>query len=215
MINAIIFHAFYLLIWSLSHVFSVDQNLINHFSESKLVPELIPEAPTELCHVTYSEYGVVQPGSVLTDEQSFVQPSITWDADPNSLYTLYWAGIASQRLVATRSPDYEDMTYEDRIKTEYSIMVVVNIPGNNYSVGLDLWSYVPPGDPPVKKLRDRYAILIYKQQDTIVPPTKKIKYDEYEFQTFTPLIKFVKQYNLIGPVAGNMFYTQKDDNERI
>ncbi|KAL6990280.1 hypothetical protein U1Q18_050142 [Sarracenia purpurea var. burkii] len=70
-----------------------------------------------------------------------------------SLKSTEFSGIASQTLVATREPDWEDNTYEDRIKTEYSLMVVVNIPGNNYRDGFDLWSYVPPGDPPVKKCK--------------------------------------------------------------
>ncbi|XP_065220701.1 OV-16 antigen-like [Planococcus citri] len=202
-----IFHcSLYLLTWNLHHAIAYDEYLASKFHESRFVPDVIPEPPEELLNVTFSNHGYLYPGEKLFETETSEQPNVTWNADPNSLYALYMAGITNWTMIIRPQVNPAEPNITHRICHEFHQWVTINIPGNNYSGGMELYPYIAVTPPPKPYVSDRYAILIYKQPGVLNPPLPKWT-EWYFFQEFSPTVKFVKDYNLTGPVAGNMFWT--------
>ena len=68
---------------------SFSQDLKRSFHESNIVPDVIAKTPDELLKVTYPKLGEVVPGSTLTYDEILQKPQLSWNVDPDTLYTLY------------------------------------------------------------------------------------------------------------------------------
>lgn len=85
-------------------------------------------------------------GNTLTPTQVQNQPNVSWDADPNALYTL----IKTDPDAPSRSaPKFR----------EWHHWLVVNIPGNSVEKGETLSQYIGCG-PPDKTGLHRYVYLV-------------------------------------------------------
>ncbi|XP_055849023.1 phosphatidylethanolamine-binding protein homolog F40A3.3-like [Episyrphus balteatus] len=157
-----------------------------------IVPEIIDVPPTQILKVTYPSGAIVDQGNDLTPTQVKDQPSVSWDADENALYTLM--------LV---SPDLPEMI-KDVIE-----WLVVNIPGNNVSKGQSVMDFCGAG-PPSGTGKHRFIYLVFKQSNPI-KTNVYIKEKEIEGRFRSRVRDLIKEHNLGIPVAGNFFRTEYDD----
>ncbi|CAJ0574896.1 unnamed protein product, partial [Mesorhabditis spiculigera] len=99
----------------------VHEGLAN-FNNDGVVPDVIPVAPKDILGVTYSDDVKADFGNELTPTQVKDQPNVTWDAMPDTLYTL----IVSDPDAPSR---------ENPIRREFLHWLVVNIPGHKMDEG--------------------------------------------------------------------------------
>uniref|UniRef100_A0A2H8TMS0 Phosphatidylethanolamine-binding F40A3.3 n=1 Tax=Melanaphis sacchari TaxID=742174 RepID=A0A2H8TMS0_9HEMI len=111
--------------------FNVDQAMENQ----KVVPDVIPIAPKEFLQVNYTNGAKALLGNELKPIKVKDQPSVSWNADPNSFYTLC--------LVDPDAPSRAEPTNK-----EWNHWLVGNIPGENVGLGETLTGYVGSGPPP-------------------------------------------------------------------
>lgn len=82
------------------------------------------------------------------------QPSVKWDADADSFYTLIMT-------------DPDAPSRADPVAGEVRHWYVVNIPGNNLEEGETLFAYIGSGPPKDTGLH-RYVFLVFKQSGKLV-----------------------------------------------
>lgn len=115
-------------------------------------------------------------------------PQVSWQADPNSLYTLIMT-----------DPDVPSRRYP--VNREFLHWLVVNIPGDNVHGGQHVVEYFGSQPPPGTGYH-RYTFAVFRQRNTISVG-----------QVQRPLFstkRFVRVHNLDGPVAANYFLAKND-----
>ena len=133
---------------------------------------------------------------------------MTWDADPNSLYTI----IIEDNDIPFFLPQV----------VKFSFLVVTNIPGNNVAAGDTVAAWIPPFDINLNEAGDgldttlpqyggkthRFLALVYKQKGFINVPEGRISCVEDILSSRIYDHENLKQdYDLEGPVAGTFFRT--------
>lgn len=88
-------------------------------------------------------------GAELTPTQVKEQPTVKWNADPNSYYTII--------LTDPDAPSRAEPKFR-----EFRHWLVINIPGNDIAAGDILFEYIGSGPPKGTGLH-RYVFLLYKQ----------------------------------------------------
>uniref|UniRef100_A0A1Q3FL91 Putative phosphatidylethanolamine-binding protein n=1 Tax=Culex tarsalis TaxID=7177 RepID=A0A1Q3FL91_CULTA len=167
------------------------------FTAQELVPDIIPEAPPMLAKVSYPSGAEASLGNELTPTQVKDQPTVSWEADPKSLYT----------LILT-DPDAPSRTNPKM--REWRHWIVINIPGEDVASGEPVAEYISSAPPQGSGLH-RYAFLVYKQQGG------KIEFDEPRLNNRNPnrgmfrVAEFAAKYSLGTPIAGNFYQAQYDD----
>ncbi|KPJ07780.1 OV-16 antigen [Papilio machaon] len=106
----------------------------NAFETSKIVPDVIPTAPTALIGLNYPSGAVANLGNELAPTVVKDQPTVTYDADPSAYYT----------LVFTDPDNYDG---PEPVYREWHHWLVGNIPGNKVSQGEVLSGYIGSGPP--------------------------------------------------------------------
>ncbi|XP_055907095.1 protein D2-like [Eupeodes corollae] len=160
--------------------------------ESGIVPEVIDVAPDEILQVTYPSGVKVDQGNNLTPTQVKDQPSLLWDADENSLYTILMT----------------DPDVPEKIK-EAMHWLVVNIPGNKLSKGQCVMEYAGSG-PPLGSGKHRYIFLVFKQTNEI-KTNVYVSNTKIEGRFKLKTRDLIKEYNLGNPKAGNFYRAEYDD----
>ncbi|XP_027849596.1 protein D2-like [Aphis gossypii] len=173
--------------------FNVEQAMKNH----QVVPDVIPVAPKEILLVNYTNGAKALFGNELTPTIVKDQPIVSWNADPNSFYTLC--------LTDPDAPSRAEPT-----KREWHHWLVGNIPGENVSLGETLSGYVGSGPPPKTGLH-RYVFLVYKQPSKLTFDEPRISNRSVEHRDQFSINRFALKYNLGAPVAGNFYQAQYDD----
>ncbi|XP_072154879.1 protein D2-like [Bemisia tabaci] len=145
--------------------------------------------------VKFRNNRTVELGNFLTFDEAWEIPGfIYWDADPGCIHTLIFLNI-----------DHPNEFFPQ--KRQYLQWLVGNIPEARVENGRILSSYLMPIPPPVQYGIHRLLFLAYKQ------PRTTIEFSE-PFLPALPLPKsranwtlaeFVNKYDLIGPVAGNFY----------
>ncbi|XP_015368042.1 PREDICTED: protein D3-like [Diuraphis noxia] len=162
--------------------------------ENKLiVPDIIPIAPKEMLLVYYPSSMKAELGNELTPTQVKDEPSVRWNAESNSFYTL-----------CLTDPDAGP-----KLK-EFHHWLVGNIPGSDVSMGETLTAYVGSATPPKTGLH-RYVFLVYKQPSKLVFNEQHISNRTAENRFKFSIHTFSKKYKLGTPVAGNFYLAQYDD----
>ena len=64
------------------------ETIANKFKEHEVVPEVVSKAPTSFIKVEFNSGVSANLGNELTPRQVKDTPSVDWEADPSSLYTL-------------------------------------------------------------------------------------------------------------------------------
>ncbi|XP_015376894.1 PREDICTED: phosphatidylethanolamine-binding protein homolog F40A3.3-like [Diuraphis noxia] len=114
-----------------AQISNVDQAMKNQ----QVVPHVIPDAPKEIIQVNYLSGAEALLGNELTPTQVKDQPSVSWNADPSSFYTLC--------LTDPDAPSRAEPTIR-----EWRHWLVGNIPGGNVNMGETLTGYIGSGPPP-------------------------------------------------------------------
>lgn len=169
------------------------ENIAKNFESESIIPESLDVAPTGKITVIYPDNKEVL-FNVLTPTDVKPQPEITWDADPNQLYTL--------SMLDLDAPSRQTPTFR-----EINHWLVVNIKGNDLSTGQILTPYVGSGPPKGSGLH-RYIFLVFKQPGQITVTEANLGTDRRNFS----IRNFAKKYNLGNAIAGNFYQAQWDSS---
>ncbi|XP_022127416.1 protein D2 [Pieris rapae] len=167
------------------------------FESSKIVPDVIPVAPSKTIELKYPSGVVAQHGNELAPTKVKDQPAVSYEADPNAFYT----------LVFTDPDNYDG---PEPVYREWHHWLVGNIPGNNVASGEVLSSYIGSGPPEGTGLH-RYVYILYKQPGKLNFDEKKLTNKSIVGRDAFSTKKFAEKYNLGAPVAGNFYRAQFDD----
>ncbi|XP_036324301.1 protein D3-like [Rhagoletis pomonella] len=163
---------------------------------SGITPDIIDTKPEAWLEVSYPSGTKVELGKELTPTQVKDEPTVTWEADNDALYTLL--------MIDPDAPSRVEPTYREILH-----WFVVNIPGNKVAEGQIVAEYIGSGPPEGTGLH-RYVFLVFKQANKI------------EAQTFIPKTsiagrlkmktrEYITKFNLGEPIAGNFYEAQYDD----
>lgn len=142
-------------------------------------------------------YPKVDLGKELTPSQTLTPPSIYWEADHKSLYTLCMVDPDAPRTKEPNQPN------------QWNHWTVGNIPGNQIARGQPLVDYLPPC-PAQNSPPHRYTYMVYKQPARInfnkprVPAYSFLNRDGFSLRSFA------QKYQLGNPIAGNFFKCRWD-----
>ncbi|XP_068156697.1 protein D3-like [Drosophila tropicalis] len=161
-----------------------------------IIPDIIDVKPAAKATIKYPSGVEVDLGKELTPTQVKDQPTVTWDADAGSLYTLL--------MVDPDAPSRADPKLREILH-----WAVINIPGNTVADGQVLAEYIGSGAPQGSGLH-RYVFLVFKQNEKIVTD-KFISKTTREPRINVKTRDYIAKYNFGAPVAGNFFEAQYDD----
>ncbi|EDW80756.1 uncharacterized protein Dwil_GK11698 [Drosophila willistoni] len=161
-----------------------------------IIPDIIDVKPAAKATVSYPSGAQVELGKELTPTQVKDQPTVTWEADAGSLYTLL--------LVDPDAPSRADPKLREILH-----WAVINIPGNKVADGQVLAEYVGAAPADGTGLH-RYVFLVFKQNDKITTD-KFISKTTREGRVSVKARDYIAKYSFGGPVAGNFFQAQYDD----
>ncbi|VVD00619.1 unnamed protein product [Leptidea sinapis] len=167
------------------------------FESSKIVPDVIPSAPTKSITFKYPSGAVAQLGNELTPTQVKEQPSVSFEADPNSYYTLIFT-----------DPDNYDGP--EKVYREWHHWLVVNIPGDKVADGEVLSGYIGSGPPEGTGIH-RYVYIVYKQPGKLTFDEPRLTNKSIDGRAMFSTKVFAQKYNLGAPYAGNFYRAQFDD----
>ncbi|CAB3219856.1 unnamed protein product [Arctia plantaginis] len=181
-----------------NHRYEVTMSLVAQaFQSSKIVPDVIPTAPTVNIQLKYPSGAIASQGNELTPTQVKDQPSVSFEADPNSYYTLIFT-----------DPDNYDGP--EQVYREWHHWLVVNIPGGDVSKGDVLSGYIGSGPPQGTGIH-RYVYIVYKQPGKLNFNESVLDNKSINGRAAFSTKKFAEKYNLGAPVAGNFYRAQFDD----
>ncbi|XP_049879011.1 protein D3-like [Pectinophora gossypiella] len=167
------------------------------FESSKIVPDVIPVAPTANIELKYPSGVQASQGNELAPTQVKDQPTVTYEADPNAYYT----------LVFTDPDNYDG---PELVYREWHHWLVGNIPGNQVTSGETLSAYIGSGPPQGTGLH-RYVYILYKQPSKLSFDEPRLTNKSIDGRAAFSTKKFAEKYNLGNPVAGNFYRAQFDD----
>ncbi|KAH8306179.1 hypothetical protein KR018_003492 [Drosophila ironensis] len=161
-----------------------------------IIPDIIDVKPASKATITYPSGAQVELGKELTPTQVKDQPTVEFNADAGSLYTLL--------LVDPDAPSREDPKFRELLH-----WLVINIPGNKVSEGQTIAEYIGAGPREGTGLH-RYVFLVFKQNEKItsemfVPKTSRTGRVNVKARDY------IQKYNFGAPVAGNFFQAQYDE----
>ncbi|XP_049304329.1 phosphatidylethanolamine-binding protein homolog F40A3.3-like isoform X2 [Bactrocera dorsalis] len=163
---------------------------------SGIVPDIIDNKPKGLLQVTYSSGVKVELGKELTPTQVKDQPTVSWEAEDDVLYTLI--------MVDPDAPSRAEPTSREILH-----WLVINIPGNKVAEGQTVAEYIGSGPPEGTGLH-RYVFLVFKQTDKI-ESTKFIPKTSLEGRVKVTTRDSIAKHNLGDPIAGSLYQAQYDD----
>ncbi|XP_059622195.1 protein D3-like [Phlebotomus argentipes] len=187
-----------LLVISTVVVVIAEDDISSKFHSFEIVPDGISSAPENPLEVKYPSDAEANYGNELTPTEVKDEPIVTWESDPEDLYTLLLVGLDAP----TRAePSLRAIKH----------WLVGNIPGNDLSEGETLAEYIGSGPLEDTGLH-RYVFLVFKQ------PNGKIDFSEEE-KCAKNVIKcrlsfstneFAGKYSL-ELFGGNFYQAQFDD----
>ncbi|XP_023025387.1 protein D3 isoform X1 [Leptinotarsa decemlineata] len=189
----------YLLLTLISIVYLVKCSDFVHdkMEAHEVVPDVIDVAPDQKIEVTYPSGVSVDFGNELTPTQVKDEPTVKWNAEENTYYTV--------TMVDPDAPSRK----EPKIR-EVLHWLVVNVPGMDITKGDVIAEYRGSG-PPLGTGVHRYIFLIYKQNGKINFDEKKIIKTSRQGRLSFSIRKFAEKYKLGQPIAGNLYQAQFDD----
>ncbi|XP_008554051.1 phosphatidylethanolamine-binding protein homolog F40A3.3 isoform X5 [Microplitis demolitor] len=168
------------------------------FKIHEVVPDVIDKPPAAVLQVNYANNVKVELGNELTPTKVKDPPTVNWDADSGSFYTL----CMTDPDVPSRSNPSVPAFFH---------WIVVNIPAGNIEKGQVIISYIGPGPPKDSGLH-RYILLLYKQpgklsfdDERLVPNT------EANGRTGHSVKSFADKYKFGDPIAGNFYEASYDE----
>ncbi|XP_044580970.1 protein D2-like isoform X3 [Cotesia glomerata] len=167
------------------------------FKTHEVLPDVIKTLPSSILQVTYANNVTVDLGNELTPTKVKDPPTVHWDADSGSFYTLC--------MTDPDAPSRKQPTYR-----EWHHWLVGNIPGNDVSKGEVLSEYIGSGPPQGTDLH-RYVFLVYKQPQKLSFEEQRLTNRSGDNRAKFSVSKFAEKYNLGAPIAGNFYQAAYDD----
>ncbi|XP_014291689.1 protein D3 [Halyomorpha halys] len=185
-----------LLVAVLISVARASDSRLSAMEKHQVVPDVLPTVPSSVLSVNYPDHKV-DLGNELTPTIVKDEPTVTWDADPNSFYTLCMTDPDAPSRATPKA-------------REWHHWLVVNIPGSEVKKGEVLSAYIGSAPPKGTGLH-RYVFVVYKQP-------KKLEFDEPRLPNNSPknranfsIAKFASKYDLGKPIAGNFYQAAWDE----
>lgn len=166
------------------------------FRSEEIVPDVVDIAPEEFLSVTFQECKV-EFGKELTPMQVKYPPSVEWNADSSSFYTLCMIDPDS---ISRKDPKLREVVH----------WLVTNIAGQNVSNGETLIEYLGSG-PGIGSGLHRYVFLLYEQSNKMNFTEKHIGRRTQNERPHFSIQRFADKYGMGAPIAGNMYLAQYDD----
>jgi len=167
------------------------------FKEFEVVPDILNVAPTKLLEVTYPSGVTVNLGNELTPTEVKDKPTLKWDHDDNSFYTLI---MSDPDAPSRANPTIREVRH----------WYVVNIPGGKVDAGEALFDFIGSGPPKDTGLH-RYVFTVYKQSGQLEFDEPRVSNRSRAQRWNSSTLTFVEKYNLGDPIAGNFYQAQYDD----
>ncbi|XP_055586703.1 protein D2-like isoform X2 [Uranotaenia lowii] len=167
---------------------------VRDFKNHKIVPDVVPVPPESVLQITYPGELQVNLGNILMPREVKDEPVVKWTAEPNGLYTLC---MTDPDAPSRTAPKFR----------EWHHWLVVNIPGCAIDRGELLSEYIGAG-PPKKTGLHRYVFLVYKQNERLNCTEKRLNNRNLQGRGKFSIRKFSQKYHLSGPLAGNFFQAQ-------
>ncbi|XP_050562581.1 phosphatidylethanolamine-binding protein homolog F40A3.3-like [Spodoptera frugiperda] len=175
----------------------VQSDIEQKFLEYEIVPDVLSVAPTDYLAVTFPSGAEVHNGNVLTPTLVKDLPTLSWNANPDSFYT-----------VANVDPDVP--SHAEPTQGQVVHWLAGNVPGDDILAGDQLMEYFGAGPGKDSGLH-RYVLLVYQQP-------AKLDFDEPRMSNLTAenryyfsIADFAKKYDLGDPIAGNFYRAEYDD----
>lgn len=164
----------------------------------QVVPDVLDEVPPNVVTAQYAPGVDFALGNELTPTEVKDAPvSVQWPTELGVLYTLLLT-----------DPDAPSRSARHQLG-EVVHWLVVNIPGNDISLGETYFEYVGSGTPEGTGLH-RYVLTVFQQPGVLTLDLSKNREGRVRFSTR----KFSAKYNLGAPVAANFFQSQFDQSIR-
>ena len=162
----------------------------------QIVPDILDKAPLESARVLYPNGLEMNHGNELTPTQVSQQPDVTWNAEPNSIYTILFT-------------DPDASSRKDPCFREILHWLVVNVHGKDLSSGTTIMPYIGSGPPQGSGLH-RYVLMIFKQTGQLPTEQLQNEYPPTARKCFNTR-NFISKYGLGDPIAGNFYQAQFDE----
>ncbi|XP_003743803.1 protein D3 [Galendromus occidentalis] len=174
-----------------------DLDIVKSFEDHGVVPDVVPEAPSNLVKVSYGNGKVVSLGDILTPTQVKDEPVlITWSAESDVLYTLI--------MTDPDAPSRANPTLG-----EVKHWLVINIPGSDVEKGVEIAAYRGSGPPKGTGLH-RYVFLVFKQKQALQLDEPRVPRFSREGRLNWSARKFAEKHSL-ELVAGNFYQAEWDE----
>lgn len=132
----------------------------------------------------------------MTPTQVKDEPSVSWDADASTFYTLC--------MTDPDAPSRKEPTFR-----EWHHWLVGNIPGSDVKKGEVLSAYIGSGPPQGTGLH-RYVFLVYKQNGKLTFDEKRLPNNSGDNRGGFKISAFAEKYKL-ELLAGNLYQAEWDD----
>ncbi|ESO93146.1 hypothetical protein LOTGIDRAFT_119949 [Lottia gigantea] len=167
------------------------------FSHDRICPDVIDSDPLAILGITYENDLKIKPGKVVTPTQVQNEPTLIYDADPSSYYTLIM-----------HDPDAPSR--ENNINGEWQHWLIGNIPGNRVKDGDVLSEYIGAGPPKDTGLH-RYVFVVFKQDRKINFELPRLTCHTMKGRAKQKVRDICKKYHLTELVASNYFMAEWDE----
>lgn len=167
------------------------------FKEFEIIPDILNVAPSKLLEVTYPSGAIANLGNELTPTQVKDKPTLKWDHDDDSFYTVI---LSDPDAPSRANPKIREVRH----------WYVVNIPGNRVDEGEPLFDYIGSGPPKDTGLH-RYVFIVYKQRGQLEFDEPRVSNRSRTQRWNSSTLTFAEKYNLGDPIAGNFYQAQYDD----
>lgn len=165
--------------------------------QAGIIPDVLDAAPKATVTVIYPNDKPVTLGNELTPSDVKDAPSVNWEAENSTYYTL--------AMVDPDAPSRSEPKFR-----EVNHWLVGNILGNDLANAGDVIADYLGSGPPKGTGLHRYVFLVYRQNG-------KLEFDESRTSSTSranrlnfSIRKFAEKYNLGQPIAGNFFVAQWD-----
>ncbi|XP_065089493.1 protein D2-like isoform X2 [Ochlerotatus camptorhynchus] len=175
-----------------------DAHIYRSFAANEIVPDVVDEAPDCWLRIAFKSGSEVEGGNRLTPTQTRSIPSLTFNANDRSYYTLIMS-------------DPDAPSRDDPRDKEFLHWVVGNIQGNDLDRAETLVEYVGAVPPKGSGLH-RFVFLLYEHESRLnFTSESRLSNRCRNPRRYFSSRNFAQKYGLTNLWAGNFFQAQYDD----
>ncbi|XP_065171235.1 protein D3-like isoform X1 [Atheta coriaria] len=172
-----------------------ENSVLKKMQAEGIVPDVIDHLPASQLSVTFGEHKV-ELGNELTPTQVKNAPTVQWEGEKNTYYTL---AMVDPDAPSRKEPKFREVNH----------WLVVNIEGSKLAEGEVITAYLGSG-PPKGTEKHRYVFLLFKQPKKLIFDHPKTGPLSREHRLNFNIRKFAVKYELGTPIAGNFYQAEWD-----